>query len=303
MSDKYYFEGADAAAANKESKRGVNSGLILFLIGVALTSVGGFMCHNTDLNKYLKTKDYNNAFKADKVQNLYIDNSVGDFDIKKGSGNEIKVVGTDVAEDFTAELSGDTLNISSPRTKKFIINVPMLTYKNTRVEITLPEKEYEALTIKGGVGDIDLSDVKFGDITYETGTGDNDFKNVTCDTFNIANGTGDNKINNLTCNTFKFIAGTGDMTFSDIDCKGVMDIESGVGDTKITNTVLGGFDLNTGTGDFEFEGTINGDITIDSGVGDLEMALTNPETDFGKNGKYKMSIDKGTGDKDITYNN
>ena len=87
MSDKYYFESGSANAGSgvidKGSKKGLNAGLILFIIGFIITSVGMFMCHTTDLNKYYKTKDYSSTFSADKVKNINISDGIGDFDVKK----------------------------------------------------------------------------------------------------------------------------------------------------------------------------------------------------------------------------
>ena len=304
MSDKYYSNGSGAAVIEKNSGKGVNAGLIIFILGLMLTAVGVFMCHNTDLNKYYKTKDYSIAFDADKVKNININNGTGDFDIKKGSGKDIEVIGENVSEDFIAELNGDTIEITSPKTRNFWLSLPMLTYKSTKIEIRLPEKEYNALTMEDGVGDIDLTDAEFKEIKLNGGTGDCKINKISCGDIYIETGTGDLEVKDVKCSSCQFIAGTGDTKIHDIDTdKSELFVKCGTGDLEIKKAVTGGLKINNGTGDTEFSGTVNGNIDIETGAGDLELALTNPETDFGKSGKYKMTIDKGIGDQEISYNN
>lgn len=303
MSEKYYNDGSGAAVIEKNRGNGVNGGLIIFLIGLILTSVGAFMCHNTDLNKYYETKDYNVAFSADKVKNISIDNGIGDFEIMKSSGKDVEIIGGNVSEDFTAELSGDTIIITAPGTKHFWLSIPFLTTKTTKVEIKLPEKEYNKLTMEGGIGDFELSDAKFKEITLSGGTGDCKVNKISCEKIYIENGTGDLKVEDVKCDSCTFNSGTGDVKIADIDTKGVLSVDSGTGDLNIANVVSNGLNIQKGTGDTHFLGTVNGNIEIEAGVGDLDIALTNPETDFGKSGKYTMSIDKGVGDKEISYNN
>ena len=305
MSEKYYNDanGSDINA-NESKKGGINAGLIILLLGMVTTTTGIIMCKNTDMNKYFKTKEYNTSVAADKVANINIESKFGDYTIKKGSGKEITIDAKGVAEDFTAELKGDTLNITSEKkAANFWISFPMLTYQSCKVEIVLPEKQYDSLIINDGTGDLNLESLKIKEIVSKNGTGDKEFNNITCDTLNVTNGTGDSKIEDLTCVSCKFSSGTGDVDFDNINCKEEIEVELGTGDTTIENSVCSGFNAEHGTGDFTFSGTVNGDIKIKSGVGDLEVNLTNPETDFGKNGKYKMSIEKGVGDKEITYNN
>lgn len=304
MSEKYYSDQEEIRKAKKsDDRRGINIGLILFIIGLILAIIGAVFCHNTDLNKYYKTKDYENSFSASSVKNIDFENNVGDVIIKKAPGSDITITAKTVSEDFKAEVTGDTLVINSPKTKHYWLSVPWFNPENTRVEIALPEKEYDRLTINGGVGDIELSELKLKTISFETGTGDVKFTDITGEDVIINNGVGDFVINKLSCDLFTIDTGTGDIKANGIKCRKVLDIDSGVGDITITDSEAGGLQVDTGTGNTTFKGTINGNIDIDAGVGDVELALTNPETDFGKSGRYTMTIDKGVGEKEVTYNN
>ena len=305
MSEKYYSEQDEIRRKTEKStsKAVIITGLVMFIAGLILAVIGGIICHNTDLNKYYETADFNNTFSVSDVNNISIDMENCDITIKKTNEKDIRVTATSVSEKYKAELSGDTLMISSPKTKNFMVNITLFTNIDPKVEIALPEKEYEKLDLRSGVGDIDMSDLKFGDIIFNTGTGDNELNNITCGKMDITCGVGDSEISNITCDSCSFAAGTGDMEIRNITSKGELRIKSGVGDTDISGAEVGGFSFETGTGDTEFAGTVNGNIKVDAGVGDIELALTNPESDFGAGGKYTMSIEKGTGDKKITYNN
>ncbi|MBR1824559.1 MAG: DUF4097 family beta strand repeat protein [Ruminococcus sp.] len=304
MAEKYFNENEEMNAMEKAAqKHSVNAGLILFIIGFIMTLVGGLYCYNTDLHKYFKTMDYSSSYDASKAENISIELGSGDLNIIKTTDKQIKIDAKNVPEDFKAEMVGDTFTVKSTKVKSFWLAVPYLTSQNTRVDIYVPEKEYNKLFINSGAGDIRTADMKFKDVELKKGAGDYDIAKINCDTLKLTTGAGDNKFTDINCGSFSIEAGAGDLTIETLNCKGVMDIESGAGDLEISNAVTGGFKLDKGAGDATFNGTVNGDIKIDSGAGDLEINLTNPETDFGKKGKYTMTIDKGVGDKEVTYNN
>ena len=258
MSEKYYSEQEEAKSGKDSADRkGINIGLILFIIGLVLAIIGGLICHNTDLNKYYKTRNFEESFSASNVKNITFDNNVGDIVIKKSAGKDITVTATNVSEEFKAEVVGDTLTVSSPKTKNYWLSVPWFGKGEVKTVIDLPEKEYEKLTIDGGVGDIELSDLKMNDIYFEAGTGDIRLTNMTCGDTTIKNGTGDINIKNTSGGLFNINMGTGDLTANGFKCKKLLNIDSGVGDINITGAETGGLDIDTGTGDITFSGTVN----------------------------------------------
>ena len=305
MSEKYYSEQEEINTKAKKSSSGkvIIIGLVLFLTGLVLTTIGGFMCRNTDMNKYYKTADFDNTFSVSDVKNISVDIDNCDIIIKKSLDKDIKVTARSVPEDYKAAVTGDTLTISAPKSKHTQISMSLFFDFDPHIEVALPEKDYEKLNVIGGVGDIDLSDLKFNYVVYNTGTGDNKINNLTCKDMEIINGVGDNKFTNITCESCKLTAGTGDLEVININTAKELRIESGVGEIEMSGAEIGGLYIETGTGDTDFAGTVNGNIYIEAGTGDLDIALTNPESDFGSNGKYTMTIDKGVGEKNITYNN
>ena len=46
---------------------------------------------------------------------------------------------------------------------------------------------------------------------------------------------------------------------------------------------------------------MNGNIDADGGVGEMTFNLTNPSSDFGSNGKYRLDIDTGLGSSSVNY--
>lgn len=304
MSEKYYSEQEEVKnKKDSANRKGINIGLILFIIGLILAIIGGLICHNTDLNKYFKTKNYEDSLSGSSVKNISIESNFGDMIIKKGTGEDIIIDAKNVSEHFKAEVTGDTLVINAPKTKSFFISVPWFQSVKTITEITLPEREYNNFIITNGLGDIEFSGLKTDSMTFQSGTGDIRLTDMTLGDTNIKNGTGDINITNVTGGPFTISMGTGDLTATGIKSKKLLDIDGGVGDINIIGAETGGLNIDTGTGDTTFKGTVNGNIDIDAGVGDIEVALTNPESDFGINGKYTMKIDKGVGEKEVTYNN
>ncbi len=136
----------------------------------------------------------------------------------------------------------------------------------TSITIKVPEKDYKKLYLKLGTGNTTIKDLKISNIDVEYGTGKLNMNNVKADK--------------------------------------LINIEGVKGTINISNSILGSVNADLGIGRVDFEGTVNGDIDIECGIGDVNINLTNPESDFkSSESKYKLKINKGIGNLNISYNN
>lgn len=300
-------------------------GVVLFLIGA--------LWFNMELNKIkdmkdtlVPTKSISEVFDAEKVKNITIDVSALDLKIEKSGDKKVHVVGEKVPESLEVNTDGNTLTIVSKKKKwngikEFALSI--IEWNETdELTVQLPEKEYDIFTLELGAGDINISNVKCRALSLEMGAGDIDasdidcvdfeadisagdmnFSRVNCISADVDMSAGDFDIENMTCETADFDSSAGDIKINTINCKDKLIVDNSAGDAKIINAVSGGFEGDSSAGQIYYSGTINGNITVDSSAGDVELKLTNPESDFNKNGgKYTIKVDCSAGDKTIEYN-
>jgi hypothetical protein len=278
---------AQTAPQPEKKHSGVSSAAIICLIlGAIIFFTGLILYYNTDTDKYLKLKDYNETFNASDVTKLDLDIHWAKLNITQSSDNNIHVKATDVPEEFSADIKSSTFSTTFGERRGFRKSLYTFldrsySFDDAVVEIQLPEKQYQSFYLDIGAGDTALTDID-------------------CDIFELNCGAGKLECNNINCTSGDIDCGAGEVIINNIKCKNKLIVDGGTGKINIDGT-LGGIDLDQGVGEFLFTGTINGDIDADGGVGEMRFDLTNPSSDFGKNGKYSIDIDTGIGSSSVSY--
>lgn len=274
-------------APQKKSSGGGLVWLVLVVVGIILLVIGVIIYNVNDRDKYFKLKDIHQTFNSETVTKVDMDIPFGDLNITKSNDKMIHIDAENIPDEFDAKVEGTTFKTSCVRKRIGFITMPSFHLwgdNNATLNIALPEKVYASFILNMGAGETTASDIECGKFKIDCGAGEVTFTDVTCDNGEID-------------------CGAGQVNINDMDCKEKLDIDGGAGDINVINSTLGGLDLDQGVGQFEFKGTINGNIDADGGVGEMTFRLTNPETDFSKNGgKYKMDIDHGIGSVDVYYN-
>lgn len=268
----------------KKKSAAVMIGIICIIAGIVLLITGIIVFCAIDRDKHFRTKDYTKSFSSNDIDKLELNISCAELKIFKSEDDMIHIDAKNVHESFTAEVNGSTLSTKEKKGKIFGISLPIVNTDNNDpyIEISLPEKDYKSFHLDLGAGKTDVSGIDCGDFIVDCGAGKVTFTDVRCNTADID-------------------CGAGDFTLDDINCEGLLDIDGGTGKIRV-NGVLGGIDVDQGVGDFCFTGTMNGDIDADGGVGKMEFRLTNPSSDFKKNGgEYAMDIDTGIGSTNVIY--
>lgn len=281
MNENAYVQ---AVPQPEKKKSGGNMAWIICLILGAVLFSAGLIIYKVSDNKYYETKDYNESFSAENVTKLDIDTEWADLTISRSKDDMIHINAIDVPEAFTADIKNGTFTTYYQNSTPFYVHLPRFlqkSYSSSTVEIELPEKEYKAFILDMGAGETQVSDIE-------------------CDKFRVDCGAGNVSFTNIKCTEGNVECGAGEVTISNIDCKNKLKVDGGAGQITINGT-LGGIDVDQGFGEFVFNGTINGNIDADGGVGEVTFNLTNPSSDFGSNGKYRLDIDTGVGSSSVNY--
>lgn len=224
------------------------------------------------------------TYNAEEVNSFDIHINTAKLNIAKRHDNMIYVDVQNKPNNFSIELSESTLEIKSD-VKDITIFKSSENDKDTQITIGLPEKKFDKFILNTGNGKSDLKEIECNEFNFEYGETKPAFENINCDDFIIS-------------------GGTGAVTAKNINCLNKMKIDIGAGNVNMVDCIVGEMYYEQGTGDLNYSGAINGNVKGSCGEGDINLHLTNPESDFSRDGgKYTMNFDIGTGNKNITYNN
>lgn len=265
--------------------------LSLIVIGIVVLVIGIIMINTTDMNKYYKSKDIKETFDAKEIKNISIDVGFIDMDVKKGSSDKIEVDFENVPENIEVSTEGDTFKVRFKESKGWGFSKMNWTGsffgtgKSVKADLYLPEKVYDSFECDTGAGKLELEGISCDEFVMDTGTGDADVKNVIC-------------------GSAKIDTGAGNFDADNFNCEGVINCDTGVGNSDFTNTTAGGLKVEVGVGNINFKGTVNGNIDAECGVGNVNIYITNNSSDFNANsGKWRIREDCGIGDIDISFDN
>lgn len=288
------------------TKRRLFTGLTLIILGILVFIIGFIAMRNTDMSQYNTKRERIDSFEeydAGGVENITLDLGVSNYSIVfSGSAEKITVDSKGVFKDLTrAEVDGNdfsyrlndssVINIGKINIHMFDLNFERLAdihslsdfadiindkADESKVTITLPDKEYKNIKINAGVGNVDISGADGDEI--------------------------------------KLSAGVGNVTLTDISGK-TTKISAGAGNIRGTDLDLGDFNLSAGVGNVDLSGKTN-DTKISCGVGNVTMHIKGAKSDYNideddaeihgsgsgsGDRNYDLKISSGLGDCDIYF--
>ncbi len=175
------------------------------------------------------------AIRAEAVNELNIKLGGGEFFIKKSSDSDFFYVEAENAEKLQIYTENGTLHLKALRDD--------INDKETVVDLYIPQKMYEELSVSLGAGMLMLED------------------SISVDEFEGEIGAGQMIVNGITCNNMRVKVGAGEF----------------VGEDVIVNEDS---DLKLGAGHIQMYGYVEENLNVKCSMGGAEIYLTNAETDF-----------------------
>lgn len=187
----------------------------------------------------------------------------------------------------------------------------MFTFNNGNVTIYVPAKTYDALHAINGAGQTTILDIPAKISTIDNGSGNIVFsqpQDFRSEQISISLGSGNGTLYNADTYNYNVEMGSGNINMYGLTGKGNIEVASG--NCKLNYQALNGdivVDMGSGNLDLNFPKDISAEIFADIGSGDVEIDYydTDKEVDDGdtvkiNGGKYKINIDMGSGNIDIT---
>lgn len=147
-------------------------------------------------------------------------------------------------------------------------------YKESKITIYLPEKDYKTLNLTTTSGDVDVENLKVDELTITVSSGDVEVNNVECNNISTAGESGDVELQNIKVNGAVSVArDSGDVELSNVSCNGNLSTSTDSGDISLENVVCGGLSSECDSGDVKLESVlVNGALTIEAESGDVEFS-------------------------------
>ncbi|BCJ93150.1 hypothetical protein acsn021_07190 [Anaerocolumna cellulosilytica] len=263
-----------------------------FAIFLTVTIIGGIAAGIISVTGAISTRtstetiDYDENFEA--VKSLYVENGVGNFTVKAGTGTTVQVVAENVSEDFTVDknFSGE-LKIKSKFNFWNFLGGKNAFNNNSKITVYLPEGfEADRVKIEAGAGNVNIEELDTQRLEIEAGAGD-------------INGLG------IIAGKVSLDGGVGEITLEDVDLSDV-DMDAGVGNISIEGYLRGESEINAGIGNVSLDIYGSSDdynIKVDKGLGNVTINGQNHSSLNWNNrtAKNSLDIDGGVGNIDISF--
>lgn len=223
-----------------------------------------------------------NSYNKEDVISLNVDTNIANIDILVG--DEFKVIGENVSENFESKLENGILTISEESS-----NISKINGKSSKIKIYIPEDiVFESVDLDVDVGESNIHRLKANILNLNSGTGEIDIKNLeVIGSVVIKSGVGEFNIENSVINN--------------------LELESGVGECDIRASIKGSSKIKADIGSISLHlidfDTTTDKVIIEKGLGQLEINERNysENQEVGQGSENVINIEGSIGEIDIEY--
>lgn len=222
------------------------------------------------------------SYNKEDVISLNVDTNIANIDILVG--DEFKVIGENVSENFESKLENGVLTISEESS-----NISKINGKSSKIKIYIPEDiVFESVDLDVDVGESNIHRLKANILNLNSGTGEIDIKNLeVIGSVVIKSGVGEFNIENSVINN--------------------LELESGVGECDIRASIKGSSKIKADIGSISLHlidfDTTTDKVIIEKGLGQLEINERNysGNQEVGQGSENVINIEGSIGEIDIEY--
>lgn len=301
---------------NTKTKTWLITAAALVLVGCIIFG-GAMMALKWDFSKLSTFKLETNEYEvSESYKNISIITDTADITFFPSESTATTVICREQENiKHSAMIENDTLKIEITDTRKWYEYIG-INFENSKIDVYLPERAYEALNIKASTGDIDIPEnfsfksidinVSTGDvenrasaaegIKVETSTGNIDLANISAGSVELTVSTGKITASSIACDgDITVTVTTGKTLLSDITCKNLTS-RGDTGKISLTNVYVNETMLiDRTTGDVTFENCDASLISVKTDTGDVRGTLHSGKTFYTSTSTGKVSVPRTTG--------
>lgn len=146
-------------------------------------------------------------------------------------------------------------------------------FESPKVDVYLPEKTYDSLSLKASTGDVYIAkECTFNSINVSLSTGDVKNYASAVEKIKIKTSTGNIYMENIATGLVELSVSTGDITAINVDCAGDIKIGVDTGDTTLKNVSCKNLSTNGDTGDLSLQNVLATEkFSIERDTGDVRF--------------------------------
>lgn len=262
----------------------ISTGILIALIALIMV---GFDFERLN-DEHTEKKNYTTS---ENIDSIIVSSDVSKVNIKKTAGDTCRVEYVESNKTrINVTLENGTLEIKEKDKRKWydFVRFSFLTSYNYKINIYLPEDQYESLKVRTDTGSIRVDSISVKEkIKLEADTGSVDVENLTCEELICDVDTGHIDIDDINSDAVTLSTDTGSISAKDTIVKGHFKASTDTGSVKINDIEADTIDIKTDTG--SIKGTVYGPMIFkaktDTGSINVpdsdEGGLCNLKTDTG----------------------
>jgi lia operon protein LiaG len=251
----------------------------LFVIGLAGTLMtmgpsGGFSFNTVPIQEA-------KMVKSDQIKRIVVAQTSTDVHVVPSNDQNISVelkgkVSKKFKDKYNLDVieEGEEVKISVNREDINWITSFGISIIDVDLEVQLPKKMYESITIDHSSGDMNISGIKAKEISLNVNSGDIAVEKSEAEKqFSIHSSSGDLNLKNLSAEQLQVDVKSGDTEIEHVEAK-TSTLSSMSGDVKLKD-VLGILDVDVTSGDTQIMNEVlTGNMTVQSTSGDVDIQFT-----------------------------
>lgn len=280
-------------------KKSIKVWLIVAVSLILLGSIlfGGIMMKlKWDFSKFSTIKYQENNYEIlEEYQSVLIKTDTADITFIPSSDQKTSINCYEYQKSkHDVKVVDGTLEIKVNDTRKWYDYIS-IGFASPKISISIPEKQYQNLTINSSTSDITLPEnFEFKTIDILNDTGDVYSKASAVESIKIATSTGEVKIENVVTGSLDLSTTTGMIDVSDVSCSGDVKVCVSTGNVVLTNLTAKNFNSVGNTGKINLSNVVMSEkLSIERSTGDVKLDKCDAS---------ELFIKTGTGDVTGTIN-
>lgn len=255
---------------------------IAIFLGVCLVGAGAaFIAVGYKTNSFKGAEVITNEYEIkDAFTSFDLDVDTANIEFVKGEGETPKVTCIEREKHYyEVNVSSDKLLIKSHDTRKWYEKIFNFEWEEEKIQIALPETNFENLKIEASTGNLKMDGFTFADANIKLSTGNIRLSNVEAKTMNVIASTGNIVFDSVYVeDTLKLDASTGNIKFNDVKSKD-MNLDASTGNVYLNKVLVdSALTIEASTGDITFKDSDAETIRVKTSTGNIRGNLLTPKT-------------------------
>lgn len=226
-------------------------GIFVLILGIVLLVVGGGITALAYKDGAFKQETKTESFEStDDFDDIYVDLSISDVEIKKADDNKLKVVLKETEKfKHQVKIENNKLNITNIDERPWYNKWLFSWFMELKVTIFLPKDTYNELNVKMSTGNFTSTEIlTFDNVNTKMTTGNTHLSNIRANEFNSKSSTGNLLLSEIKATNLYAEASTGNIALVNVLVDNKMTAKASTGNIKFDSSDAKNIEATVSTG-------------------------------------------------------